>query len=101
MPVLAFFSASSRFSDLLPFTLSPSIRFRFLSLSEFVWLPVSWSLLPVLHFVTNLSCARTHVQLFGAGSESFAGKAVDKRIHEWSEMEMRMMLSWGNYKANL
>jgi hypothetical protein len=47
------------------------------------------------------SCARTHVELFGEGSEIFAAKTVDKRIHEWSDMEMRMMLSWGNYKANL
>jgi hypothetical protein len=47
------------------------------------------------------SCARTHVELFGEGSEKYAAKAVDKRVHEWSDMEMRMMLSWGNYKANL
>jgi len=59
------------------------------------------SLLSRLLITADISCARTHVQLFGEGSESFAGKAVDKRIHEWSEMEMRMMLSWGNYKANL
>jgi hypothetical protein len=50
--------------------------------------------------VINISCARTHVELFGEGSESFAGKAVNKRLHEWTNQEMRMMLSWGNLKAN-
>jgi len=40
------------------------------------------------------------VELFGEGSEKFAGKSVDKRIHEWTEQEIKMMLSWGNLKAN-
>ena len=40
------------------------------------------------------------MQLFGEGSEIFASKSVDKRFHEWTEHEIRMMLSWGNRKAN-
>lgn len=48
----------------------------------------------------GISCAKTHIQLFGEGSEIFAGKSVDKRIHEWTDQEIRMMLSWGNFKAN-
>jgi hypothetical protein len=48
----------------------------------------------------NQSCAKTHVQLFGEGSETFAAKSVDKRIHEWTDEEIKMMLSWGNLKAN-
>ena len=47
------------------------------------------------------SCSRTHIQLFGEGSENFAGKSVDKRIHEWTDQEIKMMLAWGNFKANV
>ena len=49
----------------------------------------------------NISCAKAHIQLFGEGSESFAGKNVDKRLHEWTDQEVRMMLAWGNLKANV
>jgi hypothetical protein len=50
--------------------------------------------------LTRGSCARTHTELFGEGSESFAAKSTDKKLHEWTDEEVKMMLSWGNLRAN-